>query len=1037
MRRLLGAVGVGSRVEPDRPGALRPAQPGEPGAGGTVRAGEPHPGVHRGARSALGALRRGVRLPLPGGDDFGSRPIDYHLAGLEALGAPLRGSRRHLEAVADDGLLGADISLEFPSVGATENIVMAAMLAKGTTILDNAAREPEIVDLCQLLVGMGAQIEGIGSPTVVVHGVTPGDLHGTAHRVVADRVEAATYLAAVGLAGGEIVVRDARAAHMEMCCGKFAAMGLHDRGGRGRAAGRGPERRLRSIDVATLPYPGVATDYKPLITAMLTVADGVGIVTENLFAGRFRYVDELVRMGADIRTDDHHAVVRGVAAARRAPPVRAHDIRAGAALVVAGSGRRRARRTIDGAHHVDRGYEDLVGKLRDPRAPTSSAARADGLRLAGGVCRGPRLSARAVAGAPAGQRQQRTITTIGTRTSRISSQPPWCANIGSGHLERGQDGFSVVWLSTSNSPAVSAVNSKLGLHARRDRTVEVVAVDVVLLSVSDRRRMFTVEPRGTLDRSDPAGRGPRRHDDLDVSPATGSSVAWARRCSPARAGSRAGGRGGGGRGGDGGHGAAGGPRSCADAPSSSLPQAASTRAATAGTSRARRRFDMLGQGTERRCYDWPRSPSPVARLPTGHTAAHTGRAERAQSVRQQVEETIEAIRPALQADGGDIVLREVDEDTGVVTVTLVGACGTCPASTRHAQGRHRAHHAATGSTASPKWWRSDVSRGAALASPAACSTPPGPVTERALARLLSMVERGGERRPRDRSPRLPARRSGLHRGITGAPGRRQVDADQCAHRPPAVARSARWRCSPSTRRRRSPVGRSSATVSACRTTPPTRRCSSARWPPGATSAGWRWPHRRPSACSTPSGKPWVLVETVGVGQVEVEIAGQADTTVVVVNPGWGDAVQANKAGPHGDRRCLRHQQGRPHRRRRRPGATSSSCSTCRTWASGGRRSCRRSATDGTGVSELWEAVQAHRTYVEKAGQLERRRERPPRRGAAPDRRQPPRHPGPGAVHGRRRTSELEREVLARRSTRGPPPTSSCTPSGRDRYRRPP
>jgi UDP-N-acetylglucosamine 1-carboxyvinyltransferase len=302
-----------------------------------------------------------ARLSLPGGDDFGSRPIDLHMAGLEALGARFTVDEDHLDAVADDGLRGADIALEFPSVGATENIIMAATLAKGTTTLDNAAREPEIVDLCHFLVGMGAQIEGIGSPVVTVHGVPAGDLHGTRHRVVADRVEAATYLAAVGLAGGEITVRDARAEHMEVVLRKLRAMGLSVESVPGGLRAAGPDR-VRSTDVATLPYPGVATDYKPLITAMLSVADGVGIVTENLFAGRFRYVDELIRMGADIRTDSHHAVVRGVPRLV-GTSVAASDIRAGAALVVAALAAD-GETSIDGVHHVDRGYEDLVGKLR-------------------------------------------------------------------------------------------------------------------------------------------------------------------------------------------------------------------------------------------------------------------------------------------------------------------------------------------------------------------------------------------------------------------------------------------------------------------------------------------------------------------------------------------------------------------------------------------------------------------------------------------------------------------------------------------------
>ena len=360
MRGLLDAVGVRSARDPRQPRTLRLTSPP------TVEPVAPTDLVRRmrASTAVLGPLlaRCGrARLSLPGGDDFGSRPIDLHMAGLEALGARFTVDDDHLDAVADDGLRGADIALEFPSVGATENIIMAATLAKGTTTLDNAAREPEIVDLCRFLVGMGAQIEGIGSPVVTVHGVPAGDLHGTSHRVVADRVEAATYLAAVGLAGGEITVRDARAEHMEVVLRKLRAMGLSVESVPGGLRAAGPDR-VHSTDVATLPYPGVATDYKPLITAMLSVADGVGIVTENLFAGRFRYVDELIRMGADIRTDSHHAVVRGVPRLV-GTSVAASDIRAGAALVVAALAAE-GETSIDGVHHVDRGYEDLVGKLR-------------------------------------------------------------------------------------------------------------------------------------------------------------------------------------------------------------------------------------------------------------------------------------------------------------------------------------------------------------------------------------------------------------------------------------------------------------------------------------------------------------------------------------------------------------------------------------------------------------------------------------------------------------------------------------------------
>jgi UDP-N-acetylglucosamine 1-carboxyvinyltransferase len=310
-----------------------------------------------------------VRLSLPGGDDFGSRPIDMHLRGLEAMGASFEITHGYVDAVADgDRLHGADITFEFPSVGATENILTAAVYAKGTTVIDNAAREPEIADLCHLLVAMGADIEGIGSATLVVHGVEPGSLRAADHRVVTDRIQVATYLAAVGVAGGELTVRGARPEHMEMLLRRFGDMGIELVAQHDGVTARVHDR-LRSIDVATLPYPGIATDYKPLIVTMLTVADQVGIVTENLYPGRFRYVEELHRLGADIRTDGHHAVVRGRPQLSGAP-VRAHDIRAGAALVVAGLAAE-GETVISGVHHIDRGYDDLVGRLAAVGAPIS------------------------------------------------------------------------------------------------------------------------------------------------------------------------------------------------------------------------------------------------------------------------------------------------------------------------------------------------------------------------------------------------------------------------------------------------------------------------------------------------------------------------------------------------------------------------------------------------------------------------------------------------------------------------------------------
>jgi UDP-N-acetylglucosamine 1-carboxyvinyltransferase len=298
-----------------------------------------------------------AHVALPGGDDFGSRPIDMHLSALESMGAEVefRHGELHVRA---DRLHGARILLEFPSVGATENTMTAAVLAEGTTVIDNAAREPEIADLASFLNRMGARVLGAGTSTISIEGV--GELHATAHSVVPDRIEAATYLIALGAAGGEIQVKGARADHMDMLIAKLGEMGMRispEADGLWAMA----SERLRSVDVATLPYPGVATDYKPMLTALLAVADGVGIVTENLFSGRFRYVDELVRMGADIRTEGHHAVVRGRPMLSGAP-VRAPDIRAGAALAIAGL-RAEGETTISEAHHLARGYEDFVGKL--------------------------------------------------------------------------------------------------------------------------------------------------------------------------------------------------------------------------------------------------------------------------------------------------------------------------------------------------------------------------------------------------------------------------------------------------------------------------------------------------------------------------------------------------------------------------------------------------------------------------------------------------------------------------------------------------
>lgn len=350
---------MGCTVERPEPHAVRIVRPH------TITPEAPYELVERMRASivVLGPLlaREGrARVSMPGGDDFGSRPIDMHLRGLEQLGARFTHAHGYIEGEAAD-LHGTAITLEFPSVGATENALMAAVLAKGTTVIDNAAREPEIWDLASFLNRMGARILGAGSSTITVEGVSRDELAGVEHTVVADRIEAATFLAAVAIAGGEIVLEGARADHMDMLVQKLGDMGVRTSPDPAGLWAMAPPR-LRSVDVATLPYPGVATDYKPLVVAMLAVADGVGIVTENIFRGRFRYVDELLRMGADIRTDEHHAVVRGVERLSGAP-VRAPDIRAGAALVLAGL-KADGETVVHGAEHVDRGYEDFVGRLR-------------------------------------------------------------------------------------------------------------------------------------------------------------------------------------------------------------------------------------------------------------------------------------------------------------------------------------------------------------------------------------------------------------------------------------------------------------------------------------------------------------------------------------------------------------------------------------------------------------------------------------------------------------------------------------------------
>lgn len=341
---------VGQHLEIVNAGAIRPVAPFE--LADRIRA----------SVNVVGPLlgRFGeIDIALPGGDDFGGRPIDMHLRGLEAMGATFDVTQEGIVGRCAR-LQGADIEFEFPSVGATENIVMASVVAEGTTTIRNAAREPEIVDLCEMLKKMGCRIDGVGTSTLVVQGVSATSLQAVSHCVVTDRVQAATYIAAVGMCGGTVRVERAVAEHMGMMLSRFADMGIRFDIDPDGLVATAPER-LTSLDVATLPYPGVATDYKPLIVAMLSIADGVGIVTENLYPGRFRYVEELRKLGADITIDGHHAVVRGVDHLRGANVV-APDIRAGAALVVAGLAAQ-GMTEIGDVFHIDRGYDNIVGRL--------------------------------------------------------------------------------------------------------------------------------------------------------------------------------------------------------------------------------------------------------------------------------------------------------------------------------------------------------------------------------------------------------------------------------------------------------------------------------------------------------------------------------------------------------------------------------------------------------------------------------------------------------------------------------------------------
>jgi UDP-N-acetylglucosamine 1-carboxyvinyltransferase len=298
-------------------------------------------------------------VALPGGDNIGSRGLDMHVDGLRQMGAEVTSEHGYLLANAPQRLQGARIWLDFPSVGATETILMAAVLADGETVIDNAAREPEIIDICTMLLAMGARIDGVGTSTLVVEGVD--SLSPVTHATVPDRIVGGTWAVAAAITGGDITVRGAHAEHLDIALEKLVTAGatvtVLDDGFRVVM-----QSRPKAVDIVTLPYPGFPTDLQPQFIALNAVSQGAALVTENLFEARFRFVQELARLGADVRTDGHHALVRG-RATLSAAPVEATDIRAGAGLVLAGLVAE-GQTTVYGVGHIDRGYAGFVPALQ-------------------------------------------------------------------------------------------------------------------------------------------------------------------------------------------------------------------------------------------------------------------------------------------------------------------------------------------------------------------------------------------------------------------------------------------------------------------------------------------------------------------------------------------------------------------------------------------------------------------------------------------------------------------------------------------------
>lgn len=299
-----------------------------------------------------------AEVALPGGDAIGSRGLDFHISGLTDMGAQVHSEHGYVIAKAPTGLTGAKITLEFPSVGATENIMTAATLAKGVTTIDNAAREPDVVDLGEFLIAMGAKITGLGSHTIEITGVNK--LSPAIHATLPDRIVAGTWAFAAAMTRGDITIENGRPDHLELPLDKLVAAGAvittTENGFRVKM-----DRRPTSVDVATLPYPGFPTDLQPMVITLNAIADGTSLVTENVFEGRFMFVNELLRLGAKIQVDGHHAAITGIPQLSAAP-VAATDIRAGAGLVLAALVSD-GETIIEDAFHIDRGYPDFAAQL--------------------------------------------------------------------------------------------------------------------------------------------------------------------------------------------------------------------------------------------------------------------------------------------------------------------------------------------------------------------------------------------------------------------------------------------------------------------------------------------------------------------------------------------------------------------------------------------------------------------------------------------------------------------------------------------------